>query len=386
MKLLRLTFVPFALLAVAAIRILARFGILIRIGEFWSERIGHLGGNTECYLCERDEGMQSGIDIWFHRCTPANLQLAKMQSRVMRVDPTGFARIVSLCDRLFPGWERNAIQPIQLDRDINNLWCKHYPHLEFTREEEERGEKTLIEDIGIPFGAKFVCLIVRDNAYLPQLGYHDFRNADISSYELAAQEFVERGYYVVRMGAKVEKPFRSEFVIDYAANGMRSDFMDVYLGAKCTFCLSSGCGFDVIPAVFRRPICYTNYVPFEYLWTFSEGSLAIWKHHEKDGKRMSVAEIVASGAGQFMRAEEFAQAGITLVDNTAEEIAAVASEMADQMDGWFIRSGFRGLESGLTPEEQFWKSFPRAISPYNKQPLHGEIKMRIGAEFLKGYQ
>ncbi len=48
-----------------------------------------------------------------------------------------------------------------------------------------------------------------------------------------------------------------------------------------------------------------NYVPIEYLQTYHHGSLAIWKHHEKDGKRMTLAEIYASGAGHFMRAEEF---------------------------------------------------------------------------------
>ena len=28
----------------------------------------------------------------------------------------------------------------------------------------------------------------------------------------------------------------------------------------------------------------------------------------------------------------------------------------------------------------------RSLSKYNQKPLHGEIRMRIGAEFLRGYQ
>ena len=129
--------------------------------------------------------------------------------------------------------------------------------------------------------------------------------------------------------------------------------------------------------IFRRPVCYVNYVPLEYLQTYHRGSLAIWKHHEKDGKRMTLAEIYASGAGHFMRAEQFEDAGITLVDNTPEEIKAVALEMADIQE--------RSQEVWLA-QEAFWQAFPRGVSEFNKRPLHGEIRMRIGAELLKGYQ
>jgi hypothetical protein len=48
------------------------------------------------------------------------------------------------------------------------------------------------------------------------------------------------------------------------------------------------------------------------------------------------------------------------------------------------------MESGVHGDEKaqaaFWAEFPRHISEYNQQPLHGQARMRIGAEFLKGYQ
>jgi putative glycosyltransferase (TIGR04372 family) len=182
------------------------------------------------------------------------------------------------------------------------------------------------------------------------------------------------------MGATVEKPFRSENprIIDYARSGKRSEFMDIYLGAHCAFCLTSGTGIDAIPYIFRRPMAFTNYVPVEYLQTFIPRSIGIWKHHYRDGKRMTFAEIIESGAGQFFRADQFAEAGITLVDNTPEEIRDVAVEMA-----WNLLHGANQDE--LFPQDEFWKAFPRSISPYNGKPIHGEIRMRIGREFLKGY-
>src|SRR3990167_10473735 len=105
--------------------------------------------------------------------------------------------------------------------------------------------------------------------------------------------------------------------------------MDIYLGAKCAFCISNGTGFDGIPMIFRRPICYVNEAPFEYLSTWMKDSLAIWKHHHRYGKRMSLEEIEASGAGLFSKTVQYVTAGITLVENTPEEIRDVAIQMTE---------------------------------------------------------
>ena len=381
LKLVRLPLILPALLCVIAIRLLAKAGVLIRFGQFWSERLGHLAGNTEVYLCEKDAGLHSGYHIWFHRQPISSKQIAKMYARVMTVGPRWFTGLVALINTWFKGHEKHAVGSTQVDRDIHNLLEKTPCHIAFTEEEEKRGRDTL-RKWGIPDGAKWVCLIVRDGAYLPGLGYHAYRDSDVDTYRLAAEELAERGYYVFRMGAKVAKPFTQLWqldkdtgeviggIIDYANphRGMRSDFMGAYLGAKCEFCISTGTGFDAIPYVFRRPICYVNYVPVEYFFTFVNG-LAIWKHHLKDGKRMSFKEIIESGAGQFMRAEEFERAGITLQDNSPEEIRDVVLEMA------------QGIST--EPQDEFWKAYPRSISPYNNRPLHGEIRMRIGAKFLE---
>ena len=380
MKALRLLLVPFALLVVAAMRL----GLPIRFGAIMSTRIGHMAGNMECYLCEREAGLSKGLDFFYHVGEPADMQLAKMLARVVRIDPTPFARICDLLNRAFVGWQKNAIDTAQVDRDILNLFEKQGPHLSFTSEEHVRGFNGL-RAMGIPsdvfkhLSPKWVCLMARDAGYLPHLAYHSYRDSDIDTYEQAAIALAERGYYVVRMGAKVVKPFKVNHprVIDYATKH-KSDFMDIYLGAHCAFALSNGCGIDAVPVIFRRPVCYVNYVPVEYLQTYNAGSLAIWKHHEKDGKRMTFAEIIESGAGQFMRADEFEEAGIKLVDNTPEEIAAVALEMADYIS---MPRPFKWQQ-----QEEFWRTFPRSVSQYNQKPLHGEIRMRIGAEFLRQYQ
>lgn len=383
MKLLRLTLVPFALLCVIVLRLLRG---RVKIGVLQTNRIGHLAGNVEVHLCERDAGIRPKIlEIWiapkFQGEPVCNAQLLKMWRRVIHIYRTCFTEIVWKVNRLFRNWGRIEIEAGNLDRDALNLYEKYPPHLKFTEAEEMRGLRRLIE-LGVPPGAKWVCLIVRDGTYLPHLAYHGHRDSDVDTYMEAALALERRGYYVIRMGAKVAKalPFTTPHIIDYATNGHRSEFMDIYLCAFCEFALNNGNGLDAVCCAFRRPSCYVNFVPLEYLATWQPGALAIWKHHEKDGKRMTPAEIWASGAGQFMRAEEYAEAGITLVDNTPEEIRNAAEEMAEIASGYPFHDDANELR-----QARFWRDFPRSISPYTQTPLHGEIRMRIGREFLRGY-
>ena len=250
MKLLRILLVPFALLGVLFVR-LSWPWLKIRFGALWMTRIGHLAANTETYLCERDAGQHAGyLDVWIGDGEAACLQIHKMLKRVMPVGGT-FLRTVFVCNRLFAGHDRHSVPNLDIDRDPQNLLERFPPHLAFTEREEEYGYGVL-KRMGIPHGAKWVCLIVRDAAYLPDLAYHAFRDCDVETYREACELLASRGYYVIRMGAKVAKPisFASPRIIDYATNGMRIDFMDAYLGAKCEFCISTGCGFDAIPYVF----------------------------------------------------------------------------------------------------------------------------------------
>ena len=382
LKLYRLALVPVAAFAIALIRLLR---LPVRFGTIWGSRLGHMAGNMECYLCEREAGLSNGWDFFYYHGEPFNTQLDKMLRRVVRVDRTQFVYVCNVVNQLFEGWQAHRIDTLQVDRDINNLFEQQPAHLSFTAKEEARGAAGL-RALGIPKGAKWVYLIVRDSAKHPHLPYHSYRNTDIDTYEQAALALAERGYYVIRMGAKVAKPLKVNHprVIDYASRG-QDDFMAVYLGAHCAFCLSSGTGPDAIPVIFRRPVCYVNYVPLEYLQTYHKGSLAIWKHHMKDGKRMTLAEIYESKAGHFMAAEDFEAAGITLVDNTPEEIKAAALEMADRIEDKRACNKKNGPEA-FRRQEEFWAKFPRGVSAFNNGPLHGRINMRIGAEFLKGYQ
>lgn len=391
MKLALLIFlaVPFAL-----VLRLIRSWLLVRWGGMISVYLGHFAANTELYLCERDACINAPkrrhVDLFYMAYRPiCNQQLAKMWKRVLRVWPSWVLDHISRVNRLIPGGAVHEIgNNTQRDRDVHNLLDRFPPHLEFTHEEEACGAAGL-RAMGIPPDTPFVCLIVRDSAYRDALqptrdwSHHNYRDCDIQNYILAAKELADRGYFVIRMGATVRRAMKASHprIIDYATNGMRNDFMDIYLGAKCEFCISVGTGFDAVPLIFRRPIAYVNMVPLGYLATFSTQFLGITKHHYAvaENRELVLSEIFNHGVGFCLTTSGYKSQGIKLIENTPEEIRDVVIEMAERLNGIW-----QPHEDDEVLQRRFWKIFPTdAVDAGQGRLLHGEIRTRFGAHFLR---
>lgn len=368
---------------------LIRPWLLVRVSGLMSFRIGHFTANTELYLCELAAGInvpnQRYVDIFFMIKPICNQQLATMWRRILRVWPSWILIPIFRINQLIPGGKLHQISTT--NRDIHNLYDRFPANLTFTAEEESRGISNL-QAMGLPKGAQFVCLNVRDSAYLDShiaydWSYHNFRDSNIQNFVLAAEALARRGYFVIRMGAKVHEAINSSHprVIDYATNGMRSDFMDIYLGAKCLFAISTGSGWDGIPEIQRRPIVYVNYSPVGYLCSFRDSTLSIVKHHyslDLD-RELSLSEIFTVGVGFSLSSSEYKLKGVNLVENTPEEIHDAVIEMAERLNvSWVAHTDDQELQ------RRFWEIFTAdALSPYAFGPLHGEIRGRFGATFLR---
>ena len=388
-EIITLPFYIIGLVFIIIIRIISPL-ILIRVGRLNCARIGHFTANVEMYLCEQQAGInvpkQKYIDLFFlENKFICNQQLLIMWQRVLRIWPTWILRPLFTLNRIVPAGKLHEIgDNSQHDRDIFNLLDKFKPHLHFTIDEEIRGEKFLIE-LGIPSNTKFVCLNVRDSAYLSgsEWSYHNYRDCNIQNFVLVAEALAVQGYYVVRMGAKVHESIKSENpkVIDYATNGMRNDFADIFLGAKCFFCISTGTGWDAVPENFRRPVVFVNLVPLINMHTYSDKLLTITKRHVWQGSQieLSLKEIFFHGVGFSSYASEFDAKGINLIENTPEEILDVVMEMEKRLNGnWQTEREDKELQ------DSFWDIFPAdVVNPYNDMPYHGEIRGRFGAAFLR---
>lgn len=384
---------PVSLISLLLIFILRPL-IKIRIGFLRSDRIGHFGENVELYLCEKEvsQNLHKTVDLFYFTRKPyCNQQLARMWARKLIVLPWFLLRPLDLIIRSFSCFsDYRALEARGADRDLDNLLDKLPPHLAFTAEEEERGIAGLLA-MGIRGNSRFVCLNVRDGAYLNQIytlgdtSYHNYRDSDVQNYVLAAEELAERGYFVIRMGAKVHAPINSSHprVIDYAANGMRSDFMDIYLGARCTFCITTGTGWDVIPEIQRRPIVFVNFVPLGYLHTSRSVFLSLAKRHvwKASKKELTLREIFFHRVGFCLLSAEYELKGVDLIENTPEEILDVVIEMADRLEGTYqIHPDDQALQ------RRFRELFPADALDVNGVPIHGQIRSRYCAAFLRNNQ
>lgn len=364
---------------------------LIRLGKLQSSRLGHFAANTELYFCERDACINVPkvpyIDLFCFDRIISNEQLKIMWNRVLNIIPFWVIDSLTKNFRILPGGSKFLIGKNSCsDRDVNNLFDDYPPHIKFTSEEDFLGQN-MLESMGIPLGSKFVCLLVRDKAYLndhlPGIdwSYHSYRDCDINNYVLAVKELINRGYYVIRMGSKVEKyfPLVDSKFIDYEKNGFRTDFMDIYLGSKCEFCISTSSGWDAIPYIFKKPIVYAPIVPIGFMFTFNNKFLAITKHllDLKSNKKLSLQEIFDRGLAFTLHSNQFENSGIILIENSPEEIRDVVIEMDDKIKGIWQQT-----DQSKILQQRFWDIFQKGVTESNRQHFHGKYLANFSSSYL----
>ena len=384
---------PFALFFVLLIRII-RPVFLVRIGVMRSDRIGHFALETELWLLERVSGVATrpkrSIDLWYAPEPIANRVLYKMWTQVLTIWPNWLMVTVFRLNQLIPGTSAHEIENATSScLDVHNLLDIYPPRLKFTAMQLEQGQKGLAE-LGIKPTDRFVCFIVRDSAYTKKafpekdMSYHDFRNCDVNDYVAGAEALADRGLFVLRMGSVVSKPLVSNNprVIDYANSKVRSEFMDLFLGAHCEFNVSDGLGFYAIPAMFRRPNAYVNYSPFFMFYSSRTCDLGIAKTmiDTATGKRLNLTEMGERGVARSRASVEFVKAGVSVKSNTPSEIRDLMLEMLDRLEGkWKAQP----LDDEL--QNKFWKKYSEIIGP-DRETFHGEIWSKYGAQFLRDNQ
>ena len=185
------------------------------------------------------------------------------------------------------------------------------------------------------------------------------------------------------MGSVVREPLscNDPMIIDYATIG-RTDFMDVYLAGTCRFFLGSASGITEVSQSFRRPIALINYLPLETVHSWHSQHLVIPKKlFLRDEKRfMTFREIIESGAGRYYYTQQYDRLGVDVVENTPDEIRALTVEMDERLNGTWETT-----EEDQDLQQRFWSLF-RARPLHEGNPLHGEIRSRIGAEFLRQHR
>jgi len=372
-------FLPFVFPIILLMRIISPI-VLIRTGGTSGSRIGHFAANLEKYLCEKDHDLhpKRSFDIFFHPFRICNNQLKKMWDRIPGLRISHLAWFLHHGNKLMPDAKRYEI--IMDDIDLNDVMIKSNIHLQFTPNEEATVQKELI-NMGVHIGSTFIGLIARDSSYLKKVSptrnwsYHNYRDSNIENYLLAAEELSRRGHFAIRMGAHVNKALKSNDpkIIDYATKGYKTDLLDIYIPARCHFFISGNTGLDALPVIFRRPLILVNLLPLEMVRGWLPNNLRLFKKHWlKEEKRfMTFREIIKSGAGKFLHAEEFDKQGIELIENTSEEIRDVVIEMDERLKGTWETT-----EQDEELQRQFWSLF-------KPNEFNSVFRCRIGAKYLQ---
>jgi len=341
---------PFALSFILTLLLINKFRT-VRIHEVINSRLGHFVTNTELSrlssLKKNRDSNKKSLDLYcfLHR-TSTNHFLEILWRRTLICLTGDWGSIFYLlATRTVPKLVRES------DFDNQNGQLYKYPiALEFSPAELSEGKKFL-RNLGIQEKDKFVCINVRDSSFLQKsqpLGwskskdwsYHDYRDTRIANYVVASEKLAELGYTVFRMGAIVSEPLLSEHprVFDYATNGMRTEFLDVFLGAHCEFCISTGSGWDEIPGYFRRPRMYVNIIP-SLTYQILDRELILYPKillNSKNNDQLTLKEIIETEVHQIGRTVEYADRGVVIKDMSSEELVEAVTEMATRVEGRFV--------------------------------------------------
>ena len=257
--------------------------------------------------------------------------------------------------------------------------------LTFTKSEEIIGSQILRNtELG------FVCLNVRDSAYDHHLGRSEnfirkVRNSEIDDYKSAIEYLVNNNILVFRMGSVVEKAIEIINInfIDYASNGLRTELLDLFLGAKCKFTVSTSTGWDSIPEMFQRPLLLVNVFDFYRPNVLARKQIAfpkiLWSI-EKDRPLTLCESIEIFQSGSItLKLSSADKIGLKIRDLSSEELLDAMREMVQRVEGTFVE----------TPEQKKMQAKAKHILSTHPKlqptPNYYPIRAEFASCFLSRY-
>ncbi len=362
--------------------------LLFRFVYFPSERFGNFVLTPEFYFCELNSGYikpnKKYIDLFYFGKYCSNEYFKKIvKNRLNFVIPYKFGvNFYKICSKL--SWNEH----IDLGKsgyysniDLLGVLEKNDIQIKLYEGEKLKGKKILQKYFGIKENDKYICLNVRDNVY-DSSKEDNFRNSSLETFESIILEFVDLGYFVIRMGRKVNSKLKINHprVIDYATNGLWSEFLDIYIASTCYFAISTGTGWDSLPMMFRRPIVYVNLAQPAYITSFYRQSITLFKNFYclKRKRYLNLSEICNSVIFQAVNVDTFTNNNIICKENSAKEILEACNDMLHYLEGKIFTSDEEELI------KKFWSIYPvNDVSKYTGVPMHGKICGMYSISFLK---
>ena len=187
------------------------------------------------------------------------------------------------------------------------------------------------------------------------------------------------------MGVVVEKAIEipNTNFIDYASNGLRTELLDLFLGAKCKFTVSTSTGWDSIPEMFQRPLLLVNVFDFYRPNVLARKQIAfpkiLWSI-EKDRPLTLCESIEIFQSGSItLKLSSADKIGLKIRDLSSEELLDAMREMVQRVEGTFVE----------TPEQKKMQAKAKHILSTHPKlqptPNYYPIRAEFASCFLSRY-
>ena len=355
--------------------------VIVRLGTFFSNRIGHFVADSAHQFVKLDTNI---IELYWLDNLTCNKQWSKMVKRNLPV--YWWVKYVDIWNKYLPGGDIHS-RPLSVNdsRDLYGLLDKHQGEMLKFIPEEEKKAKEWLKKQGWRDGDSFVCLLVRDSEYLdsenvdPEQNwdYHSFRNSDVNTYVEAMEWLSEQGVWVIRMGKVMSKRIstKNSRIVDYAFCPNRNDLLDIWLFANCNLCISTGSGIDYVSDVYRKPLLFLNYLPLNDMVSWSNS--INYPKHLKWSDSDNLLTLKECLEHQFCSTKEYEEAGIDIIDLTSIEIKLVVQECWARLEDSFVET-----YNDINQQNQFWKTM-RESTLFKKQHDFIHPKARLASTFMR---
>ncbi|WP_319585138.1 TIGR04372 family glycosyltransferase [uncultured Pseudodesulfovibrio sp.] len=341
------------------------------------ERVGQMAANQEEYLCRLDMGLYpKEFRIFVYRDKPSNGVLLDILKQAMPINNL-FLPLFDICHKLGGmGVTSMAINDLHGDDEshFTDVTKQHF----FLSDEQLKQARKEYQALGLDPDKPFIPILGRDPAYLDSIGEPTFddnkRNVDINTYVKAIEYMAER-FTVLRIGSVVKMPLKCSHpnVFDYSFSGKRSELLDIYFTYKCHFFMSCGTGLDALSSwCFRLPVLLVNFIPPSLTSNLRKNSVVILKKYwlDKENRYLTLSELFENGMGYVYDGATLRENGITVHDNTPEEILEACKEMIARLDGTWVET-----PEDVEMQEQFWNTYTKY-----KDVKHS---VKVGTVFLR---
>ena len=377
-----------ALVTAILLRVL-RPVVTIRFRNLPADEIGPLTVVSQHYLRIKDtQQKKRQLDFWYLKDSVkvSNDYMLNFVKSLIKIRRSRFIELVAAISEKLPGAQHH-----QIESEIRITLLEGVGKKLKLPQKDRDSSSEYAKKIGIDPQKEFIALMVRDGAYKSDIVQANtqvrtdkeiYRNQDINDYLQVAEKFASMNVQVVRMGAKVERPFTSNspLIIDYASTGMRTEAADIYLASECAMCISTNLGFDHIAAMSGKLRVITNQALIIQASTlfYSTDVFILQRFIERSSGRL----LTLSESLQFEEIRNLdwyhkvIDRGLDFVRNTPEEILEASLEGWQRSKGQWVDS-----PEGLELQAKYWHIYDTFFPEHKDRFLNG--RPHVGASFLR---